>query len=84
MSLPDPKELKKLADACRKAGISRFKSGDFEFTLSEEKPQSNYKKRQAKKSPVSSSPMNIETDELSEEALLMWSVAGASTEESST
>lgn len=31
----DPKELKRLAAVCRKAGIKTFKSGDIEFTLAD-------------------------------------------------
>ncbi len=31
----DVKNLKKLAAACRKAGIKTFKSGDVEFTLAD-------------------------------------------------
>ena len=65
-----PKELKKLADACRKAGILTYKDANIEFTLSPEAPVSNYKKQKGipayQESPIL-------TDSLSEESLLFWS-----------
>lgn len=67
------KELKKLADACRKAGIKHYKQGDLEFTLTDDAPVSNYKKKQDKPF-VDTSSHQIETDSLSEEELLFWSV----------
>ena len=74
MSLPDYKSLKKLADICRKAGIKSFKNADCEFTLTDETPQSPYKKRAAKKQlDVSTEPYRIETDELTQDQLLLWS-----------
>ncbi len=72
MNIPNPKDLKKLADACRKAGIKTFKSSEFEFTLSDDAPVSNYKKA---KSPSPSSPdQPFQSDSLSPEQLLNWSV----------
>lgn len=71
MGFPTPKELKKLADACRKAGISTFKQGEIEIHLSGEAPQSNYKKKQAKNYGPDK-PLEEET--LTEEQLLNWSV----------
>lgn len=65
-----PKELVKLAAACRRAGIKTFKSGDIEFTLTDETPVSNYKK----KALEFSTDENPTTDELSDDALLNWSV----------
>lgn len=75
MSLPTTKELKKLADTCRKAGIKSFKNADFEFTLSDQGPISNYKKRTKAISEPKSQDNSIVTDSLTEEQLLMWSVA---------
>lgn len=79
MSL-DPKELKKLADACRKAGIKHYKSGDIEFTLADEAPVSNYKKRKPK-SPLTSlevapdAPVKSDGwDTLTEDQKLFYSV----------
>lgn len=69
----NPKELKALAEACRKAGISKFKCGNLEFELAPEAPQSAYKRAKAEKAPsVEQGP--IETDELSPYETLMYSV----------
>ena len=73
MQLPDLKELKKLADACRKAGIKHFKSNDFEFTLTDDIPVSNYKKRKVAAEVSAPAPSIFETDTLTEEQLLNWS-----------
>lgn len=72
----DYKELKKLADACRKAGIKHFKNADLEFTLTDNVPTSNYKKREANK-PRGVTVMQsdiIQENALTEEQLLNWSV----------
>jgi len=70
MAAPTPKELKKLADACRKAGIKHYKTPDFEFTLTDDAPVSAYKKAVASPRP---SDEPFKTDSLSEEAMLFWS-----------
>lgn len=74
MSL-DYKALKKLADACRKAGIKHFKNAEMEFTLSDEGPISNYKKRSAKSTieETKSEKDSFASDTLTEQQLLMWS-----------
>lgn len=79
MSLPDAKALKKLAKACRDAGIKQFKNAEFEFTLSDDAPISNYKKKQVnttgmapETSPIDS---NFKGEALTEEQLLFWSSA---------
>lgn len=70
----NPKELKALADACRKAGIKHFKNSDLEFTLTDEAPQSKYKAKKASKSDsVASGNLDVESDMLSQEDLLFWS-----------
>lgn len=68
-----PKELVKLAAACRKAGIKHYKTADFEFTLTDEIPLSPYK---AKKQAVvsASSEDDFESDALTDDQLLNWSV----------
>lgn len=80
MSFPNAKELKKLADSCRKAGIKHFKSGDLEFTLADDAPVSNYRKKATPVSkPTSQGQDNdqiVIDDELTQEQLLMWSVMG--------
>lgn len=68
-----PKELKKLADACRKAGIRHYKHGDIEFTLTEDAPRKASSKKQ---SPPEATPdSDFETDSLTQEQILMWSSA---------
>ena len=68
-----PKELIKLAAACRKAGIKHYKSADMEFTLTDDAPVSNYKKKAAQyANPVAD---DFESDELTDDQLLNWSVA---------
>jgi hypothetical protein len=80
MALPTPKELKKLADACRKAGIFSFKCGDLEFTLGD-KPQSKVGKSHSKVNTGSEVKSVIdeafEEDGLTQDALLMWSALPA-------
>ncbi len=73
MDFPSPKELKKLAAACRKAGIKAFKGPTFEFTLSDDAPMSNYKRSKQSTSPQPDKP--FVSDSLSEEDLMFWSTA---------
>lgn len=77
MTLPTAKELKKLAAACRKAGITHFKQGDLELDIAEELPK---KPRKASHASIESTqPSNIESDgwdTLTEEEKLFWSVGG--------
>lgn len=79
-NLPTAKELKKLAAACRKAGITHFKQGDLELTISEEAPANVRKNgRLAAVSANSVQSDQIETDgwdSLSEEDKLFWSAGG--------
>ena len=81
----DFKEIKKLAAMCRAAGIHSFKCADYEFTLTHEAPVSPYKKRQATKTKQSVTNATIneqfETDSLTEEQLLNWSVRDPSVDE---
>lgn len=79
MDLPSAKEIKRLADACRKAGIRSFKGGGIEFELKDDAPQSDYKKAKAAKRPFEDDTQP-ETEELSPDALLFWSVGGVGTE----
>ena len=72
-----PKELKKLADMCRKAGIKHYKQGDIEFTLTEDAPVKS-KKTVSQSNQSASNVQNengtFESDSPSEEDLLFWSV----------
>lgn len=82
----NPKDLKKLADACRKAGIKTYKDAEVEFTLSDEQYISNYKKSKAKSQPQPQSHASelFESDSLTEGQLLMWSVQGTPGDEQDT
>ncbi len=87
MDFPNAKDLKKLADACRKAGIKHFKSGNVEFTLSDEVPVSNYKKKASSYMPTKELDVidkNYQSDELTEEQLLFWSTGTAAQSEDTT
>lgn len=72
--LPKASELIKLAKACRRAGIVSFKSPEYEFILTEDAPVTN---RATKKLflPIQQSQGEIETDSLSPEDLLFYSVS---------
>ena len=72
MPLPTLKELLKLANACRKAGIVTFKGEGVEFTLAD-RPTKGKKNK-----PVSSNAAVVsegDWDNLSEMDKLMWSSA---------
>lgn len=75
MSL-DLKALKKLAAACRKAGIKTYKSADFEITLSDDMPTTPYKLK-SKKASSNTTVQNleeVETEQLTQDQLLFYSV----------
>lgn len=74
--LPDLKELKKLAEACRKAGIKHFRLGDLEFTLSDSDSLPKRRRSTAKGKLDAATDAEAAADGLSEEELLFWSVAG--------
>jgi hypothetical protein len=71
--MTDLKALKKLADACRKAGIKHYKDTNMEFTLTDDAPVSTYKKK--KSVGDLDQEYTIPTDSLTEEQLLFYSVA---------
>jgi hypothetical protein len=71
MSLPNAKELAKLAAACRKAGIQSFKGGGIEFTLTDAPPLTT---RAAKRASEDMDSGNPQVEELTDEQLLGWSV----------
>lgn len=76
--LPNAKELKKLAEACRKAGICSFKGYGVEFTLSEQIPAKRSRNRgmrpAASAQPSQEDTSPFASDTLSEEELLFFSV----------
>ncbi len=67
-----PKELQKLAKACRKAGIKSFKCADFEFTLADTGFVESYAPKT--KGKQSSQGDVLAPDSLTEDQLLYWSV----------
>jgi hypothetical protein len=71
MAAPTPKELKRLAKACRDAGIKHYKCADFEFTLSDDPPEP---RRQAGQPQASGPDGPFKTDSLTPEQLLFFSV----------
>ena len=73
MSVPTAKELKKLAKACREAGIHYFKGEGFEFTLTGIAPE---KVTAKSKNTTPAEQGEIESDILSQEDLLFWSSGG--------
>ncbi len=70
MALPSPKELKRIAKACREAGIKTFKADGLELTFSD-----SFELPKSKETSVEryASDM-IPTDEMSDEDKLFWSV----------
>lgn len=80
MALPTPKELKRLAAACRKAGITHFKQGDLEITVAEDAPQMRLKRGSNTDAVSAQNDVNSEGawDSLSDEEKLFWSVGGES------
>lgn len=85
MSLPALKDLKKLANFCRKAGIQHFKTSEFEFTLNEDVPETVRFQKASKIGPVKGdvSTPDFKSDlSLTEEQLWMWSSSGIHAEES--
>lgn len=67
------KELKKLAAACRAAGIKHYKSADFEFTLTDELPEKPKKGKSFQATEKDSVQGKIDSDGPTEEQLLFWS-----------
>lgn len=85
-----PKELKKLAKACREAGIKHFKNAELEFTLTDDLSAKapKYTKRALTKS-FSNSPTAVDLDDLSDveltdEQKMFYSAQSISTEESNS
>lgn len=68
MSLPTPRELEKLARACRKAGITHFKCGEVEFTLGDAPVPATKNHK-----PDYSVQGDIDTNAPSGDDLLFWS-----------
>lgn len=67
MDLPNPKDLKRLAKACREAGIRTFKGNGIEFTLDD------LPVKEPKRLAAPTTQDRLETYSPSDEALLLWS-----------
>ncbi len=84
MDLPDPKQLKKLADICRKAGIKVYECAECKITLADHyAPEpSPYLQRKAKASgklptqKISIQGAEIPVDSLSAQELMFLSCGG--------
>lgn len=81
MQLPDLKALDKIIALCRRRGVKSIKIDNVELTLSEDAPESTYKKKQAAKVNHGITADQISSDEPSESELLFWSSGGLTEEE---
>lgn len=68
-----PKELKKLAAACRQAGIKQYKTQEFEFTLADAPPVKAKPKAKGYPAPIKNE--YEAADALTEEQIMFWSAA---------
>lgn len=71
MNLPDLKQLNKLIQLCRKQGVKVIKIDNMELTLSDDLPTKPGKKQLA---PQPQTPSIFESDSLTDEQLLDWSL----------
>jgi len=76
LSLPSAKDLKQLAKACRAVGITSFEGDGIKFTLGpiEAAPSKPPTGTQAPDLGAN----EVDSDELSQDALLFWSTGGES------
>lgn len=87
MALPNLKDLKKLAQVCRKAGITSFKmhqDQSYEFQLDTNYEIAKPSTKKAKETTSYPSDTKFETDSLTESELLLWSVRDPSQEQQET
>lgn len=77
MDTPDLKLLKQLAKACRAAGISSYEGYGYKFTLGDYIPATRNRKsaKASAAAPKDLGPNEVESDELSPEALMFWSTS---------
>lgn len=68
----DPKDLIKLAKACRKAGIFKLKTSEFEFEIHSEEPGTRTRRAKSQK-PEDLNPDKVEVKEPTLEELIGWS-----------
>lgn len=70
----DLKELEKIVKFCRKNGVLTLKNSEIEVTLTASEPMESYYKRRKKAQPQDDNQSDtIETDEYTDEQILMWS-----------
>lgn len=78
MPLPSPKELKKIAKACREAGIKVYRAEGIELHFTDEAPV-KHKMKSKKQTTVdpeyTSADGDFVSEALNEEALLFWSAS---------
>ncbi len=72
MNLPDLKKLKAIIALCRKSGVETIEIEGIKITLRESAPAEN--KRRISAQPADNSPDALETEELTGDQLLNWSV----------
>lgn len=79
MAFPTAQELKRLAAACRKAGITHFKCDGLEFDLSLEQPKAPKLKKTAQAPSADTVDKAFESDSIDPEGLLFWSAGSIET-----
>lgn len=70
-----PKELEKYIKTCRKLGVSELTIEGVTFKLGDE-PQAKVAKSGPRQTTYEDTAAMFESDTLTDEALLMWSVSG--------
>lgn len=80
METPNLKLIKKIAAACRKAGIMTFEGYGIKFTLDPSTMPIPPSERVVEKTPMAPANEALKQESLTEEELLFWSADGLSTE----
>lgn len=75
MNLPDLKKLKAIIALCRKSGVESIEIEGIKIVLKDSSYTPSIRKRAStKKSDLDNTPDPIETDDLTQDQLLHWSV----------
>lgn len=81
MKIDSQKDLAKLIALCRKTGVQSIRVDNIEFHLGEAPLVTSSKPKSSISLPKAESPSTgpdvVESDEMTEEQLLMWSVTGS-------
>lgn len=80
MQIPDLKQLDKLIALCRKRGVKTVKIDNMELTLSDEVPEPPKTRKSATTAPQTI-PDTFQSDAISDEEMLFWSVAQSKAKE---